>query len=158
MTPPSTIASRNMHAKAGPHPDSAVDASKWRSSRRRQRPIEEKICRTICLFSPSEADGGRVEITVMPSRICIKEHLCELKHSGRGGGRRTRHATLGIVRTTVVLGWTQAVSCAMLTPGRMLMSNFPAKASLIPLALSMGFAPCGLQLCCFVFRRAAVVG
>lgn len=62
---------------------------------------------------------------------------------------RTRHATLGIARTTVVLGKTQAESCAMVTPVRMLMSNLPAKASLIPLSLRMELAPCGLQLLFF---------
>lgn len=34
----------------------------------------------------------------------------------------------------------------MVTPVRMLMSNLPAKASLIPLSLRIGPAPCGLQL------------
>jgi hypothetical protein len=65
MTPPSAIASRNMHAKAGPDPDNAVHASKCFSSRNRHRPIEEKICDTICLGS----EGGRLETTVIPSRI-----------------------------------------------------------------------------------------
>ncbi len=39
----------------------------------------------------------------------------------------------------------------MLTPVSMLMSNFPAKASFIPLSLKIGYAPCGLQL--FFFLR-----
>jgi hypothetical protein len=34
----------------------------------------------------------------------------------------------------------------MVMPVRMLMSNLPAKASLIPPSLRMGYAPCGLQL------------
>ncbi len=59
---------------------------------------------------------------------------------------RTRHATLGIARTTVVPERTQAESCAVVTPVRMLMSNLPAKASLIPFSLRMVYAPCGLQL------------
>ncbi len=63
------MASRNMHAKAGPDPDNAVHASKCLSSRNRQRPIEEKICLTICVLCPSDSEGGRVEMTVMPSRI-----------------------------------------------------------------------------------------
>ena len=66
-----------------------------------------------------------------------------------GGGRwreRTRHATLGIARITVVLGRTQLESCAMVTPVMMLMSNFPAKAFLIPFSLRSGCATCGLQL------------
>jgi hypothetical protein len=37
----------------------------------------------------------------------------------------------------------------MVTPVRMLMSNLPAKASLIPLSLRMELAPCGLQLLFF---------
>jgi len=60
-----------MQAKAGPDPDSAVQASKCLSSRKRQRPIEEKIFRMISLFNPSALSaGGRFETTVMPSRIC----------------------------------------------------------------------------------------
>jgi hypothetical protein len=58
---------------------------------------------------------------------------------------------LGIARTTVVLGRTQAESCAMVTPVRMLMSNLPFKASLIPLSLRTGNAPCGLQLNFYIF-------
>lgn len=58
-------------------------------------------------------------------------------HGGEGW-RRTRHATLGIARIIVELGRTQLESCAMVTPDRMLMSNFPAKASLIPSSVRMG--------------------
>ena len=114
--------------------------------------------------------GGRREVRDHRHALAdlYRGHVCEFLY-GRGGfgGRdvgRTRQATLGIVRTTVVLGWTQAESCATVTPGRMLMSNFPAKASLIPLSLRMGSAPCGLQLyfrlkegrvqCCVQYIRA----
>jgi hypothetical protein len=149
MTPPSAIASRNIQAKAGPHPDSAVHASNCLSSRNRQRPIEEKICKVISLFRPSESEGGRVETTVMPSRICQNVHYDDYAvtpHGGRPSEKRTRQATLGMARITVVLGRTQLESCAMVTPVRMLMSNFPAKASLNPSSLRMGCATCGLQL------------
>lgn len=78
ITPPSAIASRNIHAKAGPHPDNAVHASKCLSSRKRQRPIEEKICLTITLEFTSESEGGRFETTVIPSRI-YRGTLCEKK-------------------------------------------------------------------------------
>jgi hypothetical protein len=147
MTPPSVIASRNIHAKAGPDPDNAVHASKCLSSIKRQRPIEENICRMISLFCPWLSDGGRVETTVMPSRICLERHMClfvcprENKENGR-----TRQAVLGIARITVVLGRTQEESCAMVTPARMLMSNLPANASLIPSSLRMRCATWGLQL------------
>lgn len=99
----------------------------------------------ICLFSPSESEGGMFETTVMPSRIC-QNHLINALRGWTMLGKRTRHATLGIARITVVLGRTQLVSCAMVTPERMLMSSFPTSASLIPSSFRMGCANCGLQL------------
>lgn len=69
MTPPSAMASRKMHAKAGPEPESAVHASKCFSSRKRQRPIEEKMLRMMERSSSESSDGGSVLTTVMPSRI-----------------------------------------------------------------------------------------
>jgi hypothetical protein len=109
--------------------------------------MEEKICEMISLFRASESEGGSVEATVMPSRICRSPHhdytVTPVVDNPR---KRTRHATLGIARITVVLGRTQLESCEMVTPVRMLMSNFPAKASLIPSSLRIGCATCGLQL------------
>ena len=147
MTPPSAIASRNMQAKAGPHPDNAVHALNCLSSRKRQRPIEENICKTISLFRSSESEGGNIETTVMPSRICRSPHHdYTIAPMADDPQKRTRHATLGIARIIVVLGRTQLESCEMVTPVRMLMSNFPTKASLIPSSLRIGYAACGLQL------------
>ena len=71
ITPPSAIASSTTHANAGPEPESAVHASKCFSSKKRHRPIVEKICRMIERSSSCVSEGGRVETTVMPSRICI---------------------------------------------------------------------------------------
>ena len=145
MTPPSAIASRNMQAKAGPDPDRAVQASKCFSSRKRHRPIEENIFRMISLFNPSASEGGRFETTVMPSRICQASYT--LTGAALQNEReRTRHGVLGIARMTVVSGRTHSESCAMVTPARMLMSNFPARASLTPFSLRMRCATCGLQL------------
>ena len=69
MTPPSAIASRKMHAKAGPEPDRAVQASKCFSSRNRHRPIDENIFKIRARSLSSRSEGGRFETTVMPSRI-----------------------------------------------------------------------------------------
>jgi hypothetical protein len=67
------MASKNIHAKAGPDPESAVHASKCFSSRNLQRPIEEKIFRIIALSTSESGDGGIVDTTVIPSRICQRE-------------------------------------------------------------------------------------
>ena len=78
MTPPSAMASKNIHAKAGPDAESAVQASKYFSSRNRHRPIELKmvdtrVCSTSSLFCAVVPlkEVGKFEITVMPSRIYI---------------------------------------------------------------------------------------
>lgn len=70
MTPPSAMASRNMHANAGPEPESAVHASKCFSSKNRQRPMDEKILRIIDRSTSVLGEIGSVETTVIPSRIC----------------------------------------------------------------------------------------
>ena len=155
MTPPSAMASRNMQAKAGPDPDRAVQASKCLSSRKRQRPIEENIFRMISLFRLSMSEGGRFETTVIPSRIYQTSYM-ETPCGRKLREGRTRHGVLGIARMTVVLGRTQLESCAMVTPARMLISNFPASASLTPLSLRMRCATCGLQLKCSQLQRSAI--
>ena len=63
-----TIASRKMQAKAGPDPESAVHASKCFSSRKEQRPMEEKILSRIA--RSSSVMGELLHRTVIPSRIC----------------------------------------------------------------------------------------
>lgn len=58
ITPPSAIASRKIHANAGPLPLSAVHASKCFSSRKRQRPMEEKMVRIMRRSSSAVGEGG----------------------------------------------------------------------------------------------------
>jgi hypothetical protein len=82
ITPPSAIASKNIHANAGPDPDSAVHASKCFSSRNRQRPMEEKILRIMERSSSMEVDNGKVLTTVIPSRIYRNKHKYSEKNLG----------------------------------------------------------------------------
>lgn len=126
MTPPSAIASRKIHANAGPEPESAVHASKCFSSRKRQRPMEEKMLRMILRSRSPSLDSGSVLTTVMPSLIL--------------------HGVFGIARTTLVPSSTIAVSCLIVTPARMLMSSFPLRASLSPGSFRIACASWGLQL------------
>ena len=63
------MASKKIHAKAGPEPERAVHASKCFSSRKRHLPMDEKILRMMDRSSSIEGDWGKVLMTVMPSRI-----------------------------------------------------------------------------------------
>jgi hypothetical protein len=142
MTPPSAIASKNMHANAGPDPESAVHASKFFSSRKRQRPIDENIFRMIDRSSSASSDIGKLLTTVIPSRIYVRPQrlLADTRIT------RTLHGVLGIARTTRVVGGTHPVSWSIVTPARMLMSNLPARASRIPFCERITWAWWGLQL------------
>ena len=129
ITPPSIIASKKMHTNAGPEPDKAVQASKCFSSRKRHRPMEENILRIIARSFSISIDGVNVVTTVIPSRICLVV-LFDTKTCSCY--RVTLQGVLGIARTTLVEGRTHAFICSIVTPARMLMSNFPASASFIP--------------------------
>lgn len=132
MTPPSAIASKNIHAKAGPDPESAVHASKFFSSRKRQRPIDENIFKMIERSSSASSDNGRLLTTVIPSRIYMRRQRLFFSQTQDTRNIRTLHGVLGIARTTLVVGGTHPVSWCIVTPAKMLMSNLPARASCIP--------------------------
>ena len=70
ITPPSAIASKKVHTNAGPEPAKAVHASKCFSSRKRHRPMDENMLRMMLLSVSWYGEGGRFDMTVMPSRIC----------------------------------------------------------------------------------------
>lgn len=143
ITPPSAIASRKMHANAGPEPESAVHASKCFSSRKRHRPMDENMLRMMDRSSSDSSEGDRELTTVMPSRIYMR-HVRDRPE--RDGDGRTLQGVLGIARTTLVDGRTIASSCAIVTPARMLMRSLPSRASFIPVSLRIIFANWGLQL------------
>lgn len=153
ITPPSAIASRKMHANAGPEPARAVHASKCFSSRKRHRPMEENIFRIMALSVSSCGDGGRVDTTVMPSRIWWS--LTDGVEIQRGYVH-TLHGVLGMARTTLVEGKTQPVSWRMVTPARMLIRSFPSSASTIPSSLKILCASWGLQLKFFDWMAVSI--
>ena len=158
ITPPSAIASKKVHTNAGPEPAKAVHASKCFSSRKRHRPMDENMLRMMLLSVSWCGEGGRFDMTVMPSRIYgMNEKWKKVRMIRRVWTfffayvrKRLRwhtlHGVLGIARTTRVEGKTQLVSWRMVTPARILMRSFPSSASVIPSSLRIVCASWGLQL------------
>jgi hypothetical protein len=50
------------------------------------------MCKTICLFSGSDLEGGMIETTVMPSRICNQRNIFLCVNGGRVGPLEETHA------------------------------------------------------------------
>lgn len=103
MTPPSAIASRKTHAKAGPEPARAVQASKCFSSRKRHFPTAEKMESRMDLSVSAEgSESGRGVRMVIPSRIC---YVCQPR-SGTGalGVRSGAYFARGVRHSTNDLG------------------------------------------------------